>query len=362
MADGKVRGYFVMGENPVVGSMHGGCIAKAMRELDWCVVRDFAPTETAEFWRTHPRSKRRGRRRTSRPRSSSSPAPPTREKDGTFTNTQRLLQWHHKAVEPKGDCRSELHFMYPPRSTPERALRRFHRGQRSADPGSDLGLPDDRPARRTGRRSGAARDPRLRRRRRVTGDRLHATSPTTDRPHAVLDLLGLLRRGRQPERHGAGRGASSPGSRPSGAGRGRPTAGSSTTGLRPTRGQPWSERKRYVWWDEEPDAGPARTRPTSSPTGRPDRRPGERAVGLETIGGDDPFIMQSDGQRMVVRADGTARRSPADALRAAGIGGRERALRTAMQSRSHGVETAGQPATTEPTTTPLPLRRHDLSA
>src|SRR5213076_1053641 len=34
------------------------------------------------------------------------------EKDGTFTNTQRLLQWHHKAVEPKQDCRSELWFYY----------------------------------------------------------------------------------------------------------------------------------------------------------------------------------------------------------------------------------------------------------
>ena len=29
-----------------------------------------------------------------------------------FTNTQRLLQWHHKAVEPKGDCRSDLDFIY----------------------------------------------------------------------------------------------------------------------------------------------------------------------------------------------------------------------------------------------------------
>ena len=27
------------------------------------------------------------------------------EKDGTFTNTQRLLQWREKAVEPPGDCR-----------------------------------------------------------------------------------------------------------------------------------------------------------------------------------------------------------------------------------------------------------------
>ena len=34
------------------------------------------------------------------------------EKDGTFTKTQRMLQWHHKAVEPPGDCRSDLWFFY----------------------------------------------------------------------------------------------------------------------------------------------------------------------------------------------------------------------------------------------------------
>src|SRR6202011_3198283 len=28
------------------------------------------------------------------------------------TNTQRMLQWHHKAVEPKGDARSELWFYF----------------------------------------------------------------------------------------------------------------------------------------------------------------------------------------------------------------------------------------------------------
>src|SRR5262249_40191490 len=40
------------------------------------------------------------------------PAAAHTEKDGTFTNTQRLLQWHHKAVEPPGDARSELWFYY----------------------------------------------------------------------------------------------------------------------------------------------------------------------------------------------------------------------------------------------------------
>src|SRR5262249_9585505 len=40
------------------------------------------------------------------------PAAAHTEKDGTFTNTQRLLQWHHKAVAPPGDARSELWFTY----------------------------------------------------------------------------------------------------------------------------------------------------------------------------------------------------------------------------------------------------------
>ena len=40
------------------------------------------------------------------------PAAAHTEKDGSFTNTQRMLQWHHKAVEPRGDCRSDLWFMY----------------------------------------------------------------------------------------------------------------------------------------------------------------------------------------------------------------------------------------------------------
>src|SRR6202023_903137 len=34
------------------------------------------------------------------------------EKNGSFTNTQRMLQWHHAAVEPAADARSELWFTY----------------------------------------------------------------------------------------------------------------------------------------------------------------------------------------------------------------------------------------------------------
>ena len=40
------------------------------------------------------------------------PAAGHAEKDGCFTNTQRLIQWHDKAVDPPGDARSDAWFVY----------------------------------------------------------------------------------------------------------------------------------------------------------------------------------------------------------------------------------------------------------
>src|SRR5207237_394082 len=40
------------------------------------------------------------------------PAALAAEKDGSYTNTQRLVQWHDKAVEPTHDRRSEAWFVY----------------------------------------------------------------------------------------------------------------------------------------------------------------------------------------------------------------------------------------------------------
>ena len=68
---------------------------------------DFAEIEAAAFWKDGPRS-RAGELRTEEIPTEIFllPAAGHAEKDGTFTNTQRLLQWHHKAVEPPGDARS----------------------------------------------------------------------------------------------------------------------------------------------------------------------------------------------------------------------------------------------------------------
>src|SRR5437867_4582211 len=113
MADGVLKSYFVVAQNPTVGSMPGALHRKAMRELEWLVVRDFAPTESAEFWRDSPEIARGE----IRPEDIKTevfffPCAAHTEKNGTFTNTQRLLQWHHKAVEAPGDCRSDLAFLY----------------------------------------------------------------------------------------------------------------------------------------------------------------------------------------------------------------------------------------------------------
>jgi formate dehydrogenase major subunit len=102
-----------MGENPAVGSANAKLHRLAMANLKWLVVRDMQMIETATFWKDGPEIETGELR----PEDVATeifylPAAAHTEKDGTFTNTQRLLQFHHKAVEPPGDCRSELHFVF----------------------------------------------------------------------------------------------------------------------------------------------------------------------------------------------------------------------------------------------------------
>src|SRR5207248_5691248 len=60
-------------------------------------------------------------------------------------------------------------------------------------------------------------------------------------------------------------------------------------------GRPWSESKRYVWWD--PDAGrwTGLDVPDFKVDMPPDHQPEEGAAGPEALAGDQPFIMQDDG-------------------------------------------------------------------
>jgi len=113
MEDGKMEGLFVMGQNPAVGAPNAKLQRTALSKLKWLVVRDMVETETASFWYDSPEAK-------------SGELPPenigteiflfpaagSAEKAGTFTNTQRLLQFRRKAVDPPRDARSETWFVY----------------------------------------------------------------------------------------------------------------------------------------------------------------------------------------------------------------------------------------------------------
>jgi formate dehydrogenase major subunit len=109
----RIRGFFALGQNPAVGGQNAGFQRKALAKLDWLVVRDFFETETASFWKDSPEV-RNGELRTEDIRTEVFflPAAAVAEMSGSFTNTQRLVQWHEKAADPEGDCRSDLWFTY----------------------------------------------------------------------------------------------------------------------------------------------------------------------------------------------------------------------------------------------------------
>jgi formate dehydrogenase major subunit len=113
MLEGKVKGYIVAGENPAVGNANGKAHRMGFAQLDWMVVRDLVEIESASWWYDSPEIES-GELKTEEIATEVFflPAAAHTEKDGSFTNTQRLLQWHRQAVEPKGDCRSELHFFF----------------------------------------------------------------------------------------------------------------------------------------------------------------------------------------------------------------------------------------------------------
>jgi formate dehydrogenase major subunit len=111
MAEGQIKGFFAMGQNPAVGGQNAGYQRKALAKLDWLVVKDLYETETATFWKDSPEVHSGDLK----PQEIATevfllPAAATAEMDGTYTNTQRLLQWHERAADPPGDARSDLWF------------------------------------------------------------------------------------------------------------------------------------------------------------------------------------------------------------------------------------------------------------
>jgi len=105
MYKGIIKGFLADGQNPAVGGPNAKLARAALGKLEWLVVKDIFLTETAEFWKAPGVSGKDIKTEVF-----FLPAAPSAEKDGSLTNTMRLIQWHEKAVNPPGDVTSDAEF------------------------------------------------------------------------------------------------------------------------------------------------------------------------------------------------------------------------------------------------------------
>lgn len=102
-----LKGLFVFGQNPAVGSANATKVQKVMANLDWLVEVDMFQNETSDFWKLFGNDP--GKVKTE---VFLLPAAAHLEKDGSYTNTMRLIQWKHKAIEPLGEGKSDAWYVY----------------------------------------------------------------------------------------------------------------------------------------------------------------------------------------------------------------------------------------------------------
>ncbi len=299
MNDDKVEGYLVFGQNPAVGSAHGKLQRLAMAHLKWLVVRDVNMIETATFWKDSPEIET-GELRTEDIDTEVFffPAAAHTEKSGSFTQTQRMLQWHHKAVEPPGDCRSELHFFFHlgrklrqrlaestlERDRPLLDLTWDYPVDESDEPSADAVLAEVNGFHLTGAKAGQPLS---------SYTEMKADGSTSGGCWIYTGVYAdgvnqAARRKHTDEQNWVAPewGWAWPANRRTLYNRASADA----------EGRPWSERKAYVWWDADAGKWTGHDIPDFVADKPPDFRPEPGSSGAEGLAGDDAFIMQPDGK------------------------------------------------------------------
>jgi formate dehydrogenase major subunit len=304
--EGRSKGYFLVGENPAVGSANGKMQRLGMANLDWLVVRDLQMIESATFWKDGPEIET-GELVTEEIGTEIffMPAASHVEKSGSFTQTQRMLQWRDKAVDPPGDARSELQFYY------ELGQRIRERLKDSTDEMDRplLDLTWDYPT------EGPLREPdghAVLREINGTGPDGRALSAYTELRDDGSTSCGCwiycgvyadeVNQARRRKPHWEQDYVASEWGWVWPANRrilyNRASAAPD--------GTPWSERKRYMWWDAEQHTWAGSDVVDFIADRPPDHVPEEGATGPDAIGGQDPFIMQTDGKAWLYAPLGVA--------------------------------------------------------
>jgi formate dehydrogenase major subunit len=294
MMDEKVEGLFLMGQNPVVGAANSRLERKALARLKWLVVREMVETEPASFWYNSPEVERGELS----PDTIATevflfPAAGSAEKSGTFVNTQRMLQFRNKAVEPPGDARSETWFM----CHLGRRLKAKAAAEKSSmnaplnalvwdyTTGGEHTEPDVEEVLRE--INGWTTDDH----RQVPGfTALKADGSTACGAWIYSGCYpeegkNLANQRRSRDLYGHGWGFSWPSDR---------RIIYNRASARPD-GKPWSERKKLIWWDEESKQWTGLDVPDFTRDKPPDYIPPAGAGGDAALRGDKPFILHPDG-------------------------------------------------------------------
>jgi formate dehydrogenase major subunit len=299
--DGLVRGLLLIGQNPVIGGHNSGMIRRALPNLEWMVVRETFENETASFWYRSPEVERGELDPASiKTEVFMLPAALPGEKAGTFTNTHRLVQWHDKVVDPPADCRSDLWFMY-------------HLGRRLKALYADSRDPRDAPIQRLTwdyPTEGAHDDPSPEA---VLKEINGYTWPAREQIADFKDLQDdgstacgcWIYTGVFPAAdHNQARSRRPDGPEGPGTHLGWGFAWPSNRRILYNRasadpeGRPWSERKRYLWWDAQQGRWTGLDHPDVSPQKPPDYEPdwASQPTAMDAHDGRAPFMMMADGK------------------------------------------------------------------
>jgi formate dehydrogenase major subunit len=298
MKDGEIKGYFVIGMNPAASGFNAELARAAMDKLEWMVTIDAYETESASFWR----------REGVDPTTIGTevfflPSSTILEKEGTMVNTNRLLQWHDKAVDAPGDTRSDLYLfhqlglrlkaLYADSTDPkDRPIQAFTWDYPHEDPHERaLGEPSARKVLQE-----------------INGYRVEPGKPGYECEQVTMftDLAadgstaagGWIYSGVYPDKQ---------------TNRARNRKGDDWTSLdwgfawpanrrmlynrasADPAGKPWSERKAYLQWDEQLKKWTGPDIPDFPATKSPHEPAKPGAAGVDAHSGSDPFIMQIDG-------------------------------------------------------------------
>ncbi len=294
MHDGLIKGMFLMGQNPAVGAQDANLVRRGLARLDWLVVRDAFEVESATFWKNSPEVQRGELN----PRAIGTevflmPAAMAMEKAGSFTNTMRLVQFRDKAVDPPGDARSELWFMHQLGLR----LRQLYAGSRRPQDRALAALTWDYPTDAHGEPSADTIDQEINGFDLRTGKLLPGFAALRDDGSTACGCWiysGIypepgrnLARSRVADSYvSPGWGFAWPDNRRTLYNR---------ASARPD-GQPWSERKRYLWWDPEQQRWTGYDVPDFPARKAPDTPADPEGLGVDAHAGSDPFILMPDGR------------------------------------------------------------------